>query len=308
MWELECEESWVLKNWSFWTVVLVKTLESPLDCKEIQPVHSTGHQPWVFFGRSDAKAETPLLCHLMWRVDSLERTLMMGRIVDRRKGDDGGWDGWMASPTQWTWVWVNSGRWWWTGRPGMLRFNGWQRISHNWVNDLIWSDLTCIQISQEAGHEVWYAHLFKNFPPFVVIHTAKVNTAEIDIFMELSSFFDDPTDVGYLISGSSSFSKFSLNIWKFTVHILLKPGLENFEHYFTSVQDECNCVVVWDFPGGSDGKASVCNAGDLVSIPGQEDILEKEMAIHSSTIAWKIPWTEEPGGLQSMGLLRVGHD
>ena len=86
---------------------------------------------------------------------------------------------------------------------------------------------------------VWYSHLLKNFPQFVVIHTVQgfgiVNKAEIDDFLELSCFFDDPTDVGNLISGSSAISKTSLNIWKFTVHILLKPGLENFEHYFTNV-------------------------------------------------------------------------
>ena len=84
---------------------------------------------------------------------------------------------------------------------------------------------------------VWYSHLFKNFPQFVLIYTVKgfdiVNKAEIDVFLELSCFFDDPADVGNLISGSSAFSKTSLNIWKFTVHILLKPGLENFEYYFT---------------------------------------------------------------------------
>ena len=85
MWQLDCEEGWALKNWCFWTVVLEKTLESPLDCKEIQPVHSKGDQSWVFFGRNDAKAETPVLCHLMWRVDSLEKTLMLGGIVGRRK-------------------------------------------------------------------------------------------------------------------------------------------------------------------------------------------------------------------------------
>ena len=82
---------------------------------------------------------------------------------------------------------------------------------------------------------VWYAHLFQNFPQIFVIHTVKgfgiVNKAEIDVFMELSCFFDDPVDVGNLISGSSAFSKTSLNIWKFTVHVLLKPGLENFKHY-----------------------------------------------------------------------------
>ena len=112
--------------------------------------------------------------------------------------------------------------------------------------------LTCKQISQEAGQVVWwYSHLFKDFPPFVVIHTVKgfglVNKAEIDVFLELSCFFYDPTDVGNLISGSSAFSKSSLNIWKFPVHALLKPGLENFEHYFTSVWNECNCAVVWAF-------------------------------------------------------------
>ena len=96
--------------------------------------------------------------------------------------------------------------------------------------------LTCIQISQEAGQVVWYSHLFQNFPQFVVIHTVKgfgiVNTAEIDIFLEFFCFFHDPTDVGNWISGFSGFSKSSLNIWKFSVHVLLKPSLENFDHCF----------------------------------------------------------------------------
>ena len=103
-------------------------------------------------------------------------------------------------------------------------------------------------LSQEAGQVVWYSHLFQNFPQFIVIHTVKgfgiVNKAELDVFLELSCFSDDPSDVGNLISGSSAFSKTSLNIWKFTIHVLLKPGLENFEHYFTSMCDECNCAVV----------------------------------------------------------------
>ena len=113
--------------------------------------------------------------------------------------------------------------------------------------------LTCIQISQEAGQVVWYSYLFQNCPQFVMIHTVKafgiVIKVEIDVFLELSCFFTDPVDVGNLISGSSAFSKTSLNIWKFTVCVLLKPGLENFEHYFTSMWDECNCVVVWAFFG-----------------------------------------------------------
>ena len=113
--------------------------------------------------------------------------------------------------------------------------------------------LTCIQISKEAGQVVWYSHLLQNFPQFIVIHTVKgfgiVNKADIDVFLEVSCFFSDPAAVGNLISGSSAFSKFSLNIWKFMVHVLLKPGLENFEHYFTGVWDECNCAVVWAFFG-----------------------------------------------------------
>ena len=113
--------------------------------------------------------------------------------------------------------------------------------------------LTCIQISQEAGQVVWYSHLFKNFPQFVMIHTVKdfgiVNKKEIDVSLELSCFFKDPINVDNLISSSSAFSKTSLNIWKFMVHIVLKPGLENFEHYFTSMWDVCNCEVVWAFFG-----------------------------------------------------------
>ena len=114
--------------------------------------------------------------------------------------------------------------------------------------------LSCIQISQEAAQVVWYSHFLKNFLQFVVIHTVKsigiVNKVEIDVyFLEFSCFFDDPTDVGNLISGSFVFSKSSLNIWKFMVQVLLKPGLENFEHFFTNVWDECNCVVVWAFYG-----------------------------------------------------------
>ena len=112
--------------------------------------------------------------------------------------------------------------------------------------------LTCIQISQ-AGQVVWYSHLLNNFPQFIVIHTVKgfsvVNEAEVDVFLEFYCFFYDPTNVGSLSSGSSAFSKSSLNIWKFSVHVLLKPNLENFEHYFASMWDECNCMIIWTFFG-----------------------------------------------------------
>ena len=107
--------------------------------------------------------------------------------------------------------------------------------------------LTCIQISQEASQVVWYSYLLKNFPQFSVIHI--VNKAEIGVFLELSCFFDDPTDVGNLITGSYGCSKLSLNIWKFSVHILLKPILKDFEHYLASMWNKSNCVVVWTYFG-----------------------------------------------------------
>ena len=110
---------------------------SPLDCKEIQSVHPRGDQSWVFSGRTDAEAETPVL----WPPHA--KSWLVGKDPDAGRdlgvggeGDDRGWDGWMASPTWWAWVWVSSGSWWWTGRPGMLRFMGSQRVGHNWATEL----------------------------------------------------------------------------------------------------------------------------------------------------------------------------
>ena len=152
MWELDCEESWALKNWCFWTVVLEKTLESPLDCKEVQPVHSEGDQSWVFIGRTDAEAETPVLWPPHAKSWLIGKDLDAGRDwgqEEMSKGDDNGWDGWMASPTQWTRVWVNSGCWWWIGRPGVLWFMGSQKVGHNWATELNWTDvLFTAQISE----------------------------------------------------------------------------------------------------------------------------------------------------------------
>jgi len=187
-----------------------KTPESPLDCKEIQPVYPKGDQPWVFFGRDDAKAETPIL----WPPHA--KSWLTGKdwcwegLGAGGEGDDRGWDGWMASPTRWTWVWVNSGSWWWTGRPGMHRFMGSQRVGHDWATELNWTEL--------------------NYP---FIRTSLV----AQMVKRLS-----------------------------TMREIRVPSL------------------------------------------GREDTLEKEMATHSSTIAWKIPWMEEPDRLQSMGSQRVGHD
>ena len=123
----------------FWTVVLEKTLESPLDCKEIHPVHSKGDQSWVVIGGTDAKAETSIL----WPTHA--KSWLIGKDSDAERdwaggeGDDRGWDGWMASLTRWTWVSVNSGGWWWTGRPGVLRFTGSKRVGHDWVTELNWT-------------------------------------------------------------------------------------------------------------------------------------------------------------------------
>ena len=112
--------------------------------------------------------------------------------------------------------------------------------------------LTCIEISQESGQVVWYSHLFQNFPVSCDTHSQRfviVNKTEIDIFMELSCFFHDPADVGNFISDSSAFSITSLNIWKFKIHTLLEPALENFKKYLTGMWDEWYCVVVWAFFG-----------------------------------------------------------
>ena len=119
--------------------------ESPLDCKEIQPVHLKGDQSWISIGRTDVEAETPIL----WPPD--EKSWLIWKDPDAGKDwgqeekgttedDDRGWDGWMTSPTQWTWVWVNSRSWWWTGRPGVLRFMGLQRVRYDWVTELNWTE------------------------------------------------------------------------------------------------------------------------------------------------------------------------
>ena len=138
MWELDYKESWALKNWCFWTVVLEKTLESPLDWKETQLIHPKGDQSWVFIGRTDAEAP------ILWPPDAKalthwKRPWCWERLRAGGEGDDRGWDGWMASPTQWTWVWVNFGSWWWTGRPGVLQSMGSQRVRHDWATELNWT-------------------------------------------------------------------------------------------------------------------------------------------------------------------------
>ena len=135
------EESWALKNWCFWTVVLEKPLECPLDCKEVQPVHPKGDQSWVFIGRTDAKAKAPVLWPPHAKSWLIGKDWCWEGLGAGGEGDDRGWDGWKASLTRWMWVWVNSGSWWWTGRPGVLRFMGSQRVGHNWAAELNWTEL-----------------------------------------------------------------------------------------------------------------------------------------------------------------------
>ena len=138
---VDYKEGWAPKNWCFWTVMLEKTPESPLDCKEIQPVHPKGDQSWIFIGRTDVEAETPIL----WPPDVMN--WLLGK--DPETGKDWrweekgmtGWDGWMMSRTQWIWVWVNSGSWWWTERPGVLQPMGSQRVGHSCATELNWTEL-----------------------------------------------------------------------------------------------------------------------------------------------------------------------
>ena len=150
--------------------------------------------------------------------------------------------------------------------------------------------LRCIQISQKADKVVWYSHLLNNFPQFFVIHTVKdfgiVNKVDIDVLLELSCVFYHPVDIGNLNSGFSAFSKSSLYIWEFLVHILLKPSLKDFDHYLSSMWDECNCAVVWAFFGIAflwDWNENW--PGEVNGYPLQDSCLE----------AWRLPGTEQPG-------------
>ena len=137
-------ESWTVKKAECQKInafELEKTFESPLDCKEIQPVHLQGYQSWVFIGRTDSEAETPVL----WPPHA--KSWLIGKDPDAGRGwgagvegDNRGWGGWMVSPTRWAWDWVNSGSWWWTEGPGVLWFMGSQRVGHDWATELNWTD------------------------------------------------------------------------------------------------------------------------------------------------------------------------
>ena len=162
MWELDYKESWVLKNWCFWTMVLEKTLESPLDSKEIQQVNPKGNQSWIFVGKTDAEAETPILCPpnaknwLIWKNPDVGQDWRLGG-----EGDDREWDDWLTSLTPWRWVWVSSRSWWWTERPGVLQ----SVVAKNqtWLsdwNELNWTDSYILLKLQDP----YRVHALHNFP------------------------------------------------------------------------------------------------------------------------------------------------
>ena len=159
MWELDYKENWVLKNWCFWTVVLEKILQSPLDCKEIQPVHPKGDQSWVFTGRTDVEAETPITLATWCReLTHLKRPWFWERLRAGGEGDDRGWDSWMPSPTRWTWVWVNSGSWWMTGGPGVLWFIG---VSKSRTRLSEWTELILLILELENTQIHCFLNLFE---------------------------------------------------------------------------------------------------------------------------------------------------
>ena len=140
---VQLKESWMPKNWCFWTVILEKTLESPLDCNEIQPVHPTGNRKsvlnilwkdWCWSWNSNDLA-------IWWEeLAHLKRLWCWERLKAGGEGDERGWDCWIASLTEWTWVWLNSGSWWWTGWPGVLQSMGLQRVRHDWAAELKWNE------------------------------------------------------------------------------------------------------------------------------------------------------------------------
>ena len=145
MWELDYKESWGPKNWCFWTVNWCfcwrRLLRVPWTARRSNQSILKDISPGCSLEGLMLKLKHQYFGHLMQRADLFEKTLMLGKIEGRRRGDDSGWDGWMASPTQWTWVWVDSGSRWWTGRPGVLWFTGSQRVGHDWVTEQNWTEL-----------------------------------------------------------------------------------------------------------------------------------------------------------------------
>ena len=181
MWKLYCEESWAQKNWCFWTVVLEKTLESPLDCKDIQPVHPKISPEYLLEGLM-LKLKLQYFAPRWEELTHFKRPWCWERLKAGEEGDDRGWDGCVASPTQSTWVWVNSRSWWWTGRPGVLQYMGSQRVGRDWTTELSWSHsamLYCFLLKCNIGQ---IQELQKQVEPF----TPATCTESICMWQELN--------------------------------------------------------------------------------------------------------------------------
>ena len=168
MWELAYKESWAPKNWCLWTVALDKTLESPLDCKEIQPINPKGNLSWIIIGSTDAEAETPTL----WPPDAKNWLIWKdpdaGKDWRQEKGTTG-WDGRMASLTQWTWIWVGPRNCWWTGKPGVLQSMGSRRVGH----DSDWTELNCVLQKLHPGISYVTQNLRLGTPVFMCIRNIR---------------------------------------------------------------------------------------------------------------------------------------
>ena len=160
--------------------MLLKTLESPLDSKEIQPVHPNGNQFWIFIRRTDAGDETLIL----WPPDvkkqtHLKRSWCWEWLKDREEGDDRGWYGWMASPTQWTWIWVGSRSWWWTGKPGILQSMGSQRVRHDWATELNWIELICLNAILSNYHTLSFFYQTQKSVLYVYISSPVLHVGSL---------------------------------------------------------------------------------------------------------------------------------
>ena len=199
MWELDHKESWASKNWCFWAVVLEKTLEIPLDCKEIQPVHPKGNQSWIVIGRTDAEAETPTL----WPVNTpkllviereraevteelthWKRSLGWERLKAGGEGGDTGWDGWMAPQTRWTWVWASSESWWWTRRPGMLQSMGSQTVKTR-LSD--WTELCIYPSTYLNMTSIYVSIILSTYLPIFLSTLFPITSMYVSIYLPMTS-------------------------------------------------------------------------------------------------------------------------
>ena len=177
MWELDYKESWVPKNWCSWNVVLEKTLQSPLDSKESNQSFLKEISPEYSLEGLTLKLKLQYFGHLMWKANSLEKTLIVGKTEGRRRRGRRGWDGWMASLTQWTGVWASSGSWWWTGRPGILQSMGFQRVGHNWMTEFSSVAQSCSTLCDPMDCSTLGFPVYPQLPELVQTHVRWVSNA-----------------------------------------------------------------------------------------------------------------------------------